>query len=163
GYYIGLQRARFLAEDGSRRIEAFPDAAVPAKADKLAQLAAYAGYSYTLLGEGFCSMAIDNGPLITRTEVWTKAEDWITKSISLATWREAQLIIAEVRGGQEAIDAMNRVRVAAGLPNLSASEMADIPGTLVEERRRTLFSEGQRYNDMLRLGIPFPTGFNQKG
>ena len=37
GYYIGLQRARFLAEDGSRRIEAFPDAAVPAKADKLAR------------------------------------------------------------------------------------------------------------------------------
>src|SRR6266849_2111292 len=84
GYYVALQRARFLAEDGSRRIEAFADAAVPAKTDKLAQLAAYAGYSYTLLGEGFCNMAIDNGPLITRAQVWTKAEDWFTKAITLA-------------------------------------------------------------------------------
>ncbi len=283
GYYVPLQRARFLAEDASRRIEGFADAAVPAKTDKLAQLAAYAGYSTLLLGEGFCNMALDNGPRITRTEVFAKAETWFTKAITLATtagnldiknmafigrararldqgkgalaasdadsvvtgrdrvseysaattrrqnklfvvtvqgldltvapayrgltvgaaaaadtrvavvnanrkggdgvtnqfnqqkytalastiplatWKEAQLIMAEVRGGQAAIDAMNRVRTAAGLPQLTAAETADIPGTLVEERRRTLFSEGQRYNDMLRLGIPFPSGFNQKG
>jgi hypothetical protein len=34
---------------------------------------------------------------------------------------------------------------------------------VIEERRRQLFSEGQRYVDMLRKKIPFVTGVNRKG
>jgi hypothetical protein len=283
GFYTAMQRARFLAEDGTRRVEAFPDAAVTAKTDKLAQLAAYAGYSNTLLGEGMCSMTVDMGPRMTRAQVFTRAEDWFTKAIALArtagntdiknmsfvgrarvrldrgngaaaasdadsvpanyvrvaeyssattrrnnkvwsvtinaldltvpptyrnltvgspavadtrvrvvdagrnggdgvtrqwnqqkytannstiplaSWREAQLIIAEVRGGAAAVTALNAVRTSFSLPPLTAAEQADLPATTLEERRRTLFSEGQRYGDMLRLGIPFPMDKNQKG
>jgi hypothetical protein len=282
GYYTPLQRARFLAEDGAKRITAFPDAQVANKNLLLAQLAAYEGYSLALLGEGFCNMALDGGSLMTKAQVWSQAEarftaaigfaqaaanadilnmsyvgrarvrldqgngagaaadaalvpagyvhnatysntiprrynkvfnntvtaldlavaagyrgltigtgaadsrvvatdagrngnDGVTRqwnqgkftsnaaSIPIASYREAQLIIAEVQGGQAAIDAMNRVRAATGLANLTAAETADIPAQVIEERRRTLFSEGQRYNDMFRFNIPFPTGTNHKG
>ncbi|MBI4420823.1 MAG: RagB/SusD family nutrient uptake outer membrane protein, partial [Gemmatimonadetes bacterium] len=278
GYYAALQRARYLAEYGTRRIEGFPDAQVPGKTGLLAQLAAYAGYSYALLGEGFCEMAIDEGPRMTRAEVWTKAEEWFTKALNLAandasilnlarvgrarvrlnlgrgaeaagdadqvpvgyvrnagystattrrenrvynanvagrdisvaplyrgltvggvpdsrvpvaytnrtgtdqitpqwdqlkytarnspipiaSWDEAQLVIAEVRGGQEAFDTINRLRTRANLPLLAPGTVVDL-GVVLEERRRELFSEGHRYNDMLRHDLPFPTGVDHKG
>lgn len=281
GYYTALQIARYMAEDGSRRIEAFPEAEIPGnKNQMLAQLAAYAGYSYTLLGEGFCEMAIDAGPLQTRQQIWAKAEEWFTKALALAqagndasirdmalvgrarvrlnqgkkaeaaadaeqvtvgfvrnagysstitrrnnrvfaatirdrdmsvapeyrnltirgtpdsrvrvtfanrngvdgitpqwdqtkytalnsnipiaSWNEAQLIIAEARGGQAGIDAINRLRTRANLPLMAAGETADLP-TVLEERRRQLFTEGHRYNDMLRHNLPFATGVDHKG
>jgi hypothetical protein len=34
---------------------------------------------------------------------------------------------------------------------------------VLEERRRQLFLEGHRLNDMLRHDLPFPTGENHKG
>jgi hypothetical protein len=85
GAYTPIQQARFLAEDAARRIETFPDAEVPTKPLMLAQLAAYGGYAYALLGEGFCEMAIDQSALMTRTEVLTIAETRLTEAIALAT------------------------------------------------------------------------------
>jgi hypothetical protein len=85
GAYTPLQQARFLAEDASRRIETFPDAEVPTKTLMLAQLEAYGGYAYALLGEGFCELAIDQGPLMTRAEVLAIAEQKFTEAITLAT------------------------------------------------------------------------------
>jgi starch-binding outer membrane protein, SusD/RagB family len=277
GYYAPLQSARYLAEDGYRRIEGFDVAEVPSKTEYLATLAAYAGYSYVLLGEGFCEMAIDKGPLMKASEVLARAEQWFTKAlqhadeagnanlrnlalvgrararlvlgkkaeaaadaarvtvgyvrsatastavprrenyvfhknnlnrfssvgpgwrrltvagapdprvpvgftggfgsdgfteqwdqrkytsssspIRLASWIEAQLIIAEALGGQAAIDAMNRVRATYNLPPVGAGDLA----TVLEERRREFFSEGKVHGDMVRHGIPFPSGFNHKG
>ena len=39
----------------------------------------------------------------------------------------------------------------------------DFETAVLEERRRQLFSEGQRYGDMLRKNLPFQTGTNRKG
>ena len=84
-------------------------------------------------------------------------------SIPLASWAEAQLIYAEAAGGQQAKDAINRVRAASGVAPLNGSEGSDIESIVLEERRRQLFSEGQRLGDMLRKNIPFPAGVNHKG
>src|SRR5687768_6265384 len=46
GYYTPLQRARFMAEDGARRISNLSETQVPQKTTMLATLTAYAGYSY---------------------------------------------------------------------------------------------------------------------
>ena len=85
-----------------------------------------------------------------------------TSGINIASYTEARLIMAEAAGGVSAIAILNALRTGRGMPQLTAAEQADVPGTVVEERRRWLFSEGQRYNDMLRKGIPFPTGVNHK-
>ena len=281
GVYTPLQTARFTAADSYKRIQAFPDAAVPNKTLLLATAAVYEGYALTLLGEGFCQMAIDGGPPITPAQTLALAEGRFTDAIQLATtasnaailnfatlgrarvrldlgnkagadadakavpqgyvmnstydaaterhrnrvyvdnfvnlftsvdprfrgltyggvpdprvptknagrlgndgvtplwqqlryttetsaipvatWGEAQLIIAEAEGGQPAVDAINRLHTAAGLPPFSSTDPATIIAQVYEERRRELFLTGHRLNDMLRLGIPFDTGNDAKG
>jgi hypothetical protein len=281
GVYTPLQTARFSASDSYRRIKAFADAAVPNKTSLLATAAAYEGYSLTLLGEGFCQMAIDGGPMITPAQTLALAETRFTDAMQLATtagnapilnlatlgrarvrldqgnkagadadaklspqgfvlnatydaaaerhrnrvyvdnfvnlytsvdpryrnlmfggvadprvptknaarlgndgvtqlwqqlryaaetspmaiatWNEAQLIIAEAEGGQAAVDAINRLHTAAGLPPFSSTDDATTLAQVYEERRRELFLTGHRINDMLRLNIPFDTGADAKG
>lgn len=281
GVYTPLQTARFSASDAYKRIKGFADAAVPNKTLLLATAAAYEGYSLTLLGEGFCQMAVDGGPMITPAQTLALAEARFTDAIQLATtagnasiqnlatvgrarvrldlgnkagadadaklvpqgfvfnatfdaaaerhrnrvyvdnfvnlytsvdprfrsltfggvadprvptknaarlgndgvtplwqqlrysgetspmpiatWGEAQLIIAEAEGGQAAVDAINRLHTAAGLPAFSSTDDAATMAQVYEERRRELFLTGHRINDMLRLNIPFDTGNDAKG
>jgi hypothetical protein len=82
--------------------------------------------------------------------------------IPLASWTEAQLIYAEAVGGQQGFDAINRVRTANSVPTLAGPPPTGQAFTdlVLEERRRQLFSEGQRYVDMLRYNLPFPKGVN---
>lgn len=281
GIFTPLQTARYQAEDAYKRISAFPDAGVPNKSSLLATASAYAGYAYTLLGEGFCEMTVDAGPLLTPAQVLAKAEEQFTTAITLAgqannaaiqnmarvgrarvrlnlgkkaeaaadaklipdgfvqnatrsttnerrwnrtyaegqrnfyisvdpryraltvegqpdtrvrvtdagrnghdgvtrvffqtkytaegapipiaSWREAQLIIAEAEGGQAAVTAINKLRTAANLPPFAGGDEATIQAQVREERRRELFLEGHRLNDMLRFNAAFDSGVNHKG
>jgi hypothetical protein len=282
GFYTPLQQARFQLDDAATRLENFTDDQVPNRTRILTEMRAYGGYAYLLLGEGMCEMTVDNGPPMTKAEVFAIAEQRFTDAINLATapadasllnmalvgrartrldlgnmtgaaadaalvpagfvrnaefsettparenrvynltvrndylstgpdyrgltvngvadprvpvkdmnrkgsdnvtpmwqqqkyigsgavplpiasWNEAQLIYAEAVGGQAAIDAMNRVRAANGVPALVADPSSDLEPIILEERRRQLFLEGQRYPDMLRKNLPFVTGVNRKG
>jgi starch-binding outer membrane protein, SusD/RagB family len=280
GFYQPMQLARFQLDDAAARAAKFTDAEVPNRQKMLTEFAAYAGYAYTILAEGMCEMAIDNGPKMTRAEVLAIAEKRFTDAIALATtlgdaslknmalvgrarvrldlgnltgaaadaglvsvkfvrnaeysevtpprenrlynltvrndflsvgpdyrnltvngapdprvtvvevktasgatkigpdnatpmWRqqkfiadagatplpiasyqEAQLILAEAVGGQAGLDAINRVRALSNIAPVT-SVPADFTALVLEERRRQLFSEGQRYADMLRKNIPF--------
>ncbi|HEV7990589.1 MAG TPA: RagB/SusD family nutrient uptake outer membrane protein [Gemmatimonadaceae bacterium] len=93
------------------------------------------------------------------TPIWQQ-QKFITGAgavpLPIASYAEAQLILAEALGGQEAIDAINRVRALSGIAPMAApAPGTDITAILLEERRRQLFSEGQRYADMLRKNLPF--------
>ena len=279
GFYRPLQQARFQLDDTFARLETFTDAQVTNRARFLTEMRAYAGYAYLLLGEGMCQMTIDNGPAMTKPEVWAIAEarfsDAITRATALndpsllnmarvgrararldlgnlagaaadaalvpagfvrnatfsegsqprenrfynlthrndflsvgetyrgltvgaqadprvrvtnlnrvgndnvtpmwrqekyspngavpqpiASWNEAQLILAEAVGGQAGIDVLNRVRAANGVTTPLVYAGGDITDVVIEERRRQLFGEGQRYVDMLRKNLPFTTGNN---
>ncbi|HET9985329.1 MAG TPA: RagB/SusD family nutrient uptake outer membrane protein [Longimicrobiales bacterium] len=274
--YGPLQTARFQAEGTAKRLEGWTDQQVPNRTSLLATAYAYAGYAYTLLGEGFCEMAIDVGPLLQpdsvlalaearftsaitnaqasnntailnmalvgrarvrldrgkgslaatdaalvpagfrrdatyssvnerrKNTVWTRNQRDLYTSVAatfrnlafdgvadprvpvtnanrrgndgltplwyqmkykadnapipLATYEEAQLIIAEVQGGQAAVDAINRIHAANGLPAFASTDPAAIAAQVREERRRQFFADGHRLNDMLRFKLPFPTG-----
>lgn len=84
GAYTALQQARFMTENAGRLISDFPDAQVPRKNEFLGILSAYAGYSWTLLGEGYCEMAVDQGPLMTRQQMFAGAEERFTTAIQFA-------------------------------------------------------------------------------
>jgi hypothetical protein len=262
-------------------LEGWTDTQVTARINLLATAYAYAGYSLALLGEGFCEMAIDVGPLMTRAQVLALAEQRFTTAIThataannasilnmalvgrarvrldqgkgalaaadaalvpsgfrkdatyssvnerrkntvwtrnqrdlytsvtasfrgltfggvadprvpvtnanrrgndgltplwyemkytadnspipIATYAEAQLIIAEVQGGQAAVDAINRVHTAVGLPAFSSTDPAAIAAQVREERRRQFFADGHRINDLLRFNLPFPSGSTLAG
>lgn len=290
GFYTPLQQARFQLDDAFNRLDKFTDAQVANRASLMAQMRAYAGYADLLLGEGMCEMTMDNGPKMTREQVWAVAEDRFSDAITRATavndqsvlnmarvgrararldlkkftdaatdanlvpsgfvrnaeftdggvaqrenriynltirndylsvadayrnltvngvagnvadprvkvkdlgkkgndgitpqwqqqkfisaaggtpipissWNEAQLIYAEAVGGQAGFDAINRVRTANSVPTLAGPAPTGQAFTdlVLEERRRQLFSEGQRYSDMLRYNLPFPSGVNRKG
>lgn len=85
----------------------------------------------------------------------------VNAPIPIATYAEAQLILAEASTDQqEKLDALNRVRALNNISPLSGPVTDDV---ILEERRRQLFSQGQRYTDMLRKNLPFQTGTNRKG
>jgi len=97
------------------------------------------------------------------TPIWQQQKFIGTGAVSLpfASYAEAQLIVAEASTGQTAIDAMNRVRALSNIAPLPAfTAGTDVGALVIEERRRQLFSEGHRYNDMLRKRIPFQMGTN---
>jgi hypothetical protein len=85
----------------------------------------------------------------------------VSSPVPIASYAESQLILAEASTDQaEKLAALNRVRA---LNNISPLTGTVTDAVILEERRRQLFSQGQRYTDMLRKKLPFQTGTNRKG
>ncbi len=72
----------------------------------------------------------------------------------VARWEEAQLIVAEVAGGEEAVAIVNALRDAHGLPHFTGTDADEIRQAVVDERQRELWFEGFRAYDVRRLGLP---------
>jgi hypothetical protein len=89
------------------------------------------------------------------SEIWATTKYQTQNSpITVASGREAQLIIAEVAGGQTAVDIINALHSAAGIPPFSSSDPAAIRAQVIEERRREFFLDGHRLADLRRFSIP---------
>ncbi|HTL94232.1 MAG TPA: RagB/SusD family nutrient uptake outer membrane protein, partial [Gemmatimonadaceae bacterium] len=74
----------------------------------------------------------------------------------IARYEEAQLIIAEVQGGAQAVSIINAMRATVGLkPYTGATDAASIKNLVISERQRVLFIEGFRNYDIERFQIPF--------
>ena len=88
-----------------------------------------------------------------------------------ATGREAMLMIAEVEGGQEAVDIINELRADYDLPEFQSDDELDIAAQVMDERRRELWLQGTRMGDLLRFDdqvldardANWETGSNFKG
>jgi len=83
----------------------------------------------------------------------------------LASYIEAQLILAEALGGTEAVAIINARRDQLNLPDYSGpTDEASVTALILDERNREFFMEGgQRYNDLLRYSIPWKVGNDQNG
>ena len=77
-----------------------------------------------------------------------------TSPIPVASYKEAQLIIAEAEQGQTAVTIINNLRAASGLPAFSSSDPTAIADEVTESRKRELFLEGQHLYDVRRLNLP---------
>jgi starch-binding outer membrane protein, SusD/RagB family len=94
-----------------------------------------------------------------------------TAAIPIASYKEAQLIVAEVAGGQTAVNIINNLRAANGLPAFSSTDPTAIANEVIEARRRELFLEGQHLYDVRRFnlaldpaaGIPYSTVYLKGG
>lgn len=92
---------------------------------------------------------------IWRTQKYTSLD----APIPIASYVEAQLILAEARGGSQGVAILNALRARTGvaLPALTAAETADFQTTVIEERRRELFLQGNRLYDLRRSNLtPVP-------
>jgi hypothetical protein len=74
----------------------------------------------------------------------------------MARYEEAQLIIAEIQGGAQAVNIINAMRADVGLqPYTGPTDAASIRNLVISERQRVLFLEGLRNYDIERFQIPF--------
>jgi len=74
----------------------------------------------------------------------------------IASYEEAQLILAEAQGGASAVTIINALRSAVSLQGYTgATDAASIQALIIDERRRALFAEGFRNYDMQRFNVPF--------
>lgn len=108
-----------------------------------------------------------NDPRVTVTDINRTAADqvnrlWnqnkyasLTATYPIASGIEAQLILAEARGGAEGVSILNALRARTGvaLPALSAAETASFDSAVAEERRRELFLQGNRWFDAKRFNL----------
>lgn len=85
GVYTPVSTARYQADNALRLLDGWTDQQVDGRQALVARMAAYAGYSLILLGEGFCSAAIDLGPEMTPAQVFALAEQRFTRAIQVAT------------------------------------------------------------------------------
>lgn len=104
-----------------------------------------------------------------RTPIWLPEKYPAQASPTpIASYKEAQLIIAEAQGGAQAVTIINAMRAAVGLqPYTGPTDAASVQNVIIDERRRALFVEGFRNYDMARFNLPFnpPVGapFPNKG
>ena len=139
GIYTTLQTARFQAEDAFKRLDKFTDAQVTNRPLLKATVKAYGAYALLALGEGFCEMALDGGPLMTPKEVLQLAETRFTEAIALATAANSQDILNMALAG--------RARVRLDLGNFAGAltDAKAIPSTYVKNATRDE-SDVRRYD-----------------
>jgi hypothetical protein len=95
------------------------------------------------------------------TRVWRAAKyPTISTPIPIASYDEAQLIIAEIdaaagtpEGTASAVGIINALRTRANLPQYAGGTAAEVQAQVREERRRELFLEGHRLNDIIRFNV----------
>jgi starch-binding outer membrane protein, SusD/RagB family len=106
------------------------------------------------------------------TRIWrTSKYPTAASPIPIASYDEAQLIVAEVDAGTgtpagiaSAVTIINDLHTRAGIPVYAGGTAAEVQAQVREERRRELFLEGQRFNDIIRFNVtlspaagqPFP-------
>jgi len=72
----------------------------------------------------------------------------------IATYEEAQLILAEAQGGAQAVTIINALRATANLkPYTGATDDGSITQLIVSERQRALFAQGFRAFDVERFNV----------
>jgi hypothetical protein len=103
------------------------------------------------------------------TQLWA-SDKWPDRGtpIPIATWEEAQLIVAEAAANTgdpgTAVDIINELHTRAGLPGYDPGTDGPLMDHIIQERSRELFQEGgHRLNDMLRFGLPFFEGTDHIG
>lgn len=89
-----------------------------------------------------------------QTVIWNQEKYPRAESpIPIARWEEAQLIIAEAEGGQDAVDIINDLRDRAGLAPFQSNDEDEILEQIIEERQREFFLEGHHLGDINRYGL----------
>ena len=86
--YTTLSTARGSTDTALAKLRGWTDAEMPAGVNRtklIGQVAAYAGYSLVLLGEGMCSAAINVGPELTPAQLFAEAKIRFDSAIVSAT------------------------------------------------------------------------------
>lgn len=126
GTYTPVSTARFTADQAYQALTGWTDAQVPNRQRLLAQSALYAGYSLVLLGEGFCSAAINQGAELTTAQVLDSAEARFTAALAAAALVPASDTLARTVTNAAYVGRA-RVRLDRGNKAGAAADAALVP------------------------------------
>ncbi|MCC6931617.1 MAG: RagB/SusD family nutrient uptake outer membrane protein [Gemmatimonadaceae bacterium] len=129
GTYTPVSTARFQADQAIKLLEKWTDAEVTDRAALLARSSAYAGYSYIMMGEMFCSAAFDLGPEMQPAAVFALAEQRFTKAIDAAG------VPSDVKN--MALVGRARARLDQGKKAEAAADAALVPDGFIFNARTT--------------------------
>jgi starch-binding outer membrane protein, SusD/RagB family len=121
GTYAPLATARWAADRMLRRLQDWSDGEVQNRAGLLATMSAYSGYAHVLLGEGFCTMALDGGPELARQRVFELAVERFTTAIETAQAAGRSDILNMARVGRA------RARLNLGDRAAAAADAREVP------------------------------------
>jgi len=105
---------------------------------------------------------VDEGRVFNEHPVWRQEKyPALDSNIPLAKWEEAWIIQAKIDGGQTAVDRVNDIRAAYGLPAaayVNAADANQVRNLVLEDERRTLFLEGRWWSTKIQERLWFPRG-----
>lgn len=117
-----LSRARASGDDAVTRLKVILGAGAGSSIS-VARALAYGGYSYVLLGEGFCEAPVALGPGLTSAQLHARAVQHFDSAITIAT---AYVAIAGQSAANvaAATDLINMSRVGAARASLKSGDLA---------------------------------------
>lgn len=158
GLYTPFHIARYQAQDVYARLERFDAAKVPdtLKARLEATVRAWGGFAVIALGESFCEVTMDAGPIMTKAEVLTVAEQWFTEAITLANQVSNTDLVN--------MASIGRARARLGLGNWAgvAADASAIPAGYAKNVTRDT-NRQRRWNYIFEYLVSTATGFNRHG
>lgn len=123
--YQPVSTAIWQADQALTRLDAWTDEEVENRTELIGKAATYAGYGRLLLGEAFCTAAIDQSPEITPEDVFQQAEQLFTRAIQQATAAGATDILNTARVGRA------RARVNLGNGADAMTDAQQVPANFV--------------------------------
>lgn len=146
GVYTPLSTARWSADNVLGKLERWTDAQVPNRMRLIATAAASAGYSYLLLGEGFCSCAIAVGPELSAQDMFARAEAKFTRAIEAARAAGDNDILnmAYVGRARTRLNLGKKAEAAADARAVPAGFVKNATASALNARRRNRLAEGFR-------------------
>lgn len=125
GVYTPISTARFTNDQALAKLDGWTDAQVPNRAKLLGKAALYAGYSYVLLAEGFCTAAVNVGPELNTNQLLDSAEARFTRAIDLAKTTGDQTVLNAAYVGRA------RTRIDKGDKTGAGADAALVPTDFV--------------------------------
>jgi hypothetical protein len=155
GTYTPIQTARFTADHALTLLEGWTDTDVPNhRTNLIAHAATFGGYNRVLLGEAFCTAAIDLGPQLTSNQIFQLAIQKFDTAVTAAQ--------ADPSGPVGDGDILNlallgraRAELDAGLNAAAAADAALIPSNFsyvatydaaTDHRTNRVFSENNGHS-----------------
>lgn len=105
GEYGSLQQARWVAEDGLRRITEILEPAAFERNGDVARAYVTGGFANRVLGEVQCSSTIDGGPEVPNTEHFVRADSMFTRAIAVASAAGRTDLVRAAYGGRASVRA----------------------------------------------------------
>lgn len=138
--YTPLSVARASNDTAVAHLEGWTDAQVPDRSMLIGKASAYAGYSLVLLGEGFCSAAINLGPALTPAQLFALAKTRFDSAVVAATRAgdSTTLNLALLGRARTQLDLGNSAAAAVDAALIPAGFELDIDHDAVQTRRQNL-------------------------